>query len=118
MASEVGSIFNMWVDVMKPVYNFHPKYRITMLTKKRGPEDLRLALQLRSSSGLQMGPRHCGNRGRSIWTIFGKRLSISLGKLVTVFRLKYKTSWSMLKKFKCTLDQSNALVFVLIVGRL
>jgi len=40
VASEVGSIFNVWVDVMKPVYNFHPKYRITMLAAEtwiRGP---------------------------------------------------------------------------------
>jgi hypothetical protein len=34
VASEVGPIFIVWVDVMKPVYNFHPKYRITMLTRE------------------------------------------------------------------------------------
>jgi hypothetical protein len=33
VASEVSSIFNVWVDVMKPVYSFHPKYRITTLTR-------------------------------------------------------------------------------------
>jgi len=30
VVSEVGPIFTVLVDVMKPVYNFHPKYRITM----------------------------------------------------------------------------------------
>jgi hypothetical protein len=34
VASEVGLIFIVWVDVMKPVYTFHPKYRITMLTRE------------------------------------------------------------------------------------
>jgi hypothetical protein len=34
VATEVGPIFNMWIDVMKPVYNFEPKYRVTMLTRE------------------------------------------------------------------------------------
>ena len=34
-------VFNMRVDVMKPVFNLEPKYRVTMLTREewtRGPE--------------------------------------------------------------------------------
>jgi hypothetical protein len=27
-------IFNMAVDVMRPAYNFEPKYRVTMLTRE------------------------------------------------------------------------------------
>ena len=33
-------IFNMAVDVMRPVFNYEPKYRVTVLTKEewtRGP---------------------------------------------------------------------------------
>jgi hypothetical protein len=26
-------IFNMWVDVMRPVFNLEPKYRVSMLTR-------------------------------------------------------------------------------------
>ena len=59
-----------------------------------------------------------GSRGRSLWVISGKRLSISLGKYGTVFSPRYTPSWPVLTKFKCKLNQRSTLVFVLIVGQL
>jgi hypothetical protein len=31
---QLDPIFTMGVDVMRPVFNFEPKYRVTMLTKE------------------------------------------------------------------------------------
>jgi hypothetical protein len=50
-------IFNMGVDIMRPAFNFEPKYRVIMLTREDWTKELALLLQSRGSSGLQMGPR-------------------------------------------------------------
>jgi hypothetical protein len=57
-------ILNMRVDVIKPVFNLEPKYRVTMLAREewtRGPG-------LKGSSGLRMGP---GLRRGTGWGCMG-----------------------------------------------
>jgi len=49
-------IFNIGVDVMRPVFNLEPKYRVTVLTREewtRGPGTLP---SVKGLSGLQMDP--------------------------------------------------------------
>jgi hypothetical protein len=49
-------LFSMGVDVMRPAFNLEPKYRVTMLTKADGQQELALLLQSKDSYGLQTGP--------------------------------------------------------------
>jgi hypothetical protein len=63
VASEVGPIFIVWFDVMKPVYNFHPKYRITMLTTETWTTGPETRPAVRGSTGIEMRPRHCSKPG-------------------------------------------------------
>ena len=49
-------IFNTRVGVIKPAFNFEPNRGLLCCLEKSGPEDLGLLLQLKGSSGLQMGP--------------------------------------------------------------
>jgi len=43
---------NIGVHVMRPEFNFEPKYRVTILTREDLPKELTLLLQSRDSSGL------------------------------------------------------------------
>jgi hypothetical protein len=49
-------IFNMGVDVMRPVFNLEHKYGFICYLQRNGPEAMGLPLRLKGSSGLQMGP--------------------------------------------------------------
>jgi len=49
-------IFNIRVRVIKPAFNLEPITGLLCWLEERGPEDLGLLLQLKGSSGLQMGP--------------------------------------------------------------
>jgi len=50
-------IFNIRVEVVRPAFNFEPKYKVTMLTREDWTKELALLLQSRGFFGLQMGPR-------------------------------------------------------------
>jgi hypothetical protein len=41
---------------MRPAFNFELKYRVTMMTRENGQEELGLLMYLKGSSGVQMGP--------------------------------------------------------------
>jgi hypothetical protein len=56
-------IFNMGVNVMRPAYNFKPKYRVKMLTREDWTKGTGCLLQSKGSPGLQMGPRCRGTPG-------------------------------------------------------
>jgi ribonuclease HI len=77
----------MGVDIMKPVFNLEPKYRVTMLTREewtRGPGTPSVVKGLiwyTDGSRTAKGTR-AGVYGQSI----NRRLSISLGKHATVFQ--------------------------------
>jgi hypothetical protein len=79
--------FNMGVNVMKPVFNLEPKYRVTMLTSEewtRGPGTppaVKGLVWFTRGSRIMQGTR-AGVYGQSV----GRRFSISLGKHVTVFQ--------------------------------
>jgi hypothetical protein len=68
------------------------------------------------------GPRTRGGGGAGagvFGNFLGRRLSISVGKYVTVFQAeRYMLSWPVFTKFRLMLDQRNTLVFGLIVKQL
>ena len=79
------TIFNMGVDVMRPAFNFEPKYRVTMLTR----EDWTRGTGTSVVKGLIWftdGSRMEGTRGEVYGQSVGKRLSFSLGRYATVFQ--------------------------------
>jgi hypothetical protein len=55
-------IFNMGVNVMRPVFNLESKYRVTMLTRAEWTKGHGTTLAVKGSSGLQIG--HGLQRGR------------------------------------------------------
>jgi hypothetical protein len=81
------TIFNLGVNVMRPVFNLEPKYRVAMLTRQkwsRGPGTLPAVKGLvwftdRSRTAEGTGAGVCGQS-------VGRKLSISLGKHATVFQ--------------------------------
>ena len=84
---ESDPIFKMGVDVMKPVFNLEPRYRVTMLTREewiRGPGTppaVKGLIWFKDGSRTMEGTR-AGVYGQSA----DRRLSISLGKHTTVFQ--------------------------------
>jgi len=79
----------MGVDVMKPTFNFEPKYRVTMLTRKewtRGtgtPPVVKGLVWFTDGSRMKEGTR-ATVYGQSV----GRRLNISLGRYATVFQVE------------------------------
>jgi hypothetical protein len=83
-------IFSMGNDSMRPAYNFEPKYRVTFLTTEDstngpGPQPVVKGL-IWYTDGSRMQDERTGASvyGQSK----GRRLSMSLGKYVTVFQAK------------------------------
>ena len=72
-------IFNMRVDVMKPVFNLEPKYRVTMLTRvewTRGPGTPPMVKGLVCYTD---GSRTAEGTGSEVYGQFpDRRLSVSL----------------------------------------
>ena len=58
-------IFYLRVDVMKPVFNLEPNYRVTMLAR----EAPGLLLQLKGLSGILMGPGLRRGPGWGLWAV-------------------------------------------------
>jgi hypothetical protein len=79
-------IFNMRVDVMKPVFNLEPKYRVTMLTREewtRGPG----TPVVKGPIWFTDGSRTAEGTGSGVYgQSADTRLSISLGKHATVYQ--------------------------------
>jgi ribonuclease HI len=77
-------------NIMRPAYNFEPKYRVTLLTreewtKRTGPPPVVKGLVwYTDGSRMQDGRTGAGVYGQSE----RRRLSISLGKYVTVFQVE------------------------------
>jgi len=77
----------MGVDIMRPVYNLEPQYRVTMLTtedwtKATGaPPAVKGLVWFTDGSKMREGTR-TGVYGQSV----GQRLSFSLGRYATVFQ--------------------------------
>jgi ribonuclease HI len=75
-------------DIMRPAYNFEPKYRVTLLTREEltkgtgPPPVVKELVWYTDGSRMQDGRTGAGVYGQSE----GRRLSISLEKYVTVFQ--------------------------------
>jgi ribonuclease HI len=77
-------------DIMRPAYNFEPKYRVDMLTREEwtngpGPPPVVKGLVCYTDGSRTQG-RGGGGQGPEYGQPLGRRLSISLGKYVTVFQ--------------------------------
>jgi len=77
----------MGVDVMKPVYNFEPQYRVTMLkredwTKATGAPPAVKGLAWYTDGSKTREGTGAGVFGQSV----GQRLNFFLGKYATVFQ--------------------------------
>jgi len=112
-------IFNMGVDIMKPVFNLEPKYRVTTLTREeltRGPRTplaVKGLVWFTDGSGTVEGTR-AGVYGQSA----NRRLSLSLGKHATVFQAEVYVKLVCVHEIELRTGQRNMLVFVLIIRRL
>jgi hypothetical protein len=77
-------VFNMGVDVMRPTFNCEPKYRVTILTRgkwNRGP----WTPVVKGLILFMDGSRMTGDRGWSLWAIFGKKAQYLCGKVCCSF---------------------------------
>jgi len=85
-------IFNMRVDIKKPVFNLEPKYRVTILTREdwtRGPGTPPMVKGLISFTD---GSRTAKWTGAGVYgQSVNRRLSIPLGKHATVFQAEVYT---------------------------
>jgi len=81
-------ILNMGADVMRPVYNFEPQYKVTMLTR----EDWTKATCTPAVKGLNWytdGSKMREGIGAGVYgQSVGRRLSFSLGRYATVFQVE------------------------------
>jgi hypothetical protein len=78
-------IFNMGVNVIRPEFNFKPKYKVTMLpreelTKGTGTPVVKGFIWFKDGSRMKKGTG-AGLYGQSV----GRRLIISLGRYATLF---------------------------------
>ena len=92
---------------MRPAFNFEPKYRVTMLTREdwtkgTGTPVVKGLVWFTDGSKMKVGTG-AGVYEQSV----GRRLSFSLGRYATVFRLIYVLSWRVFMKFSFTADQRN-----------
>ena len=111
-------IFNMRVDVMKPVFNLEPKCRVTMLTREewtrspRTPPAVQGLVWFTDGSRTAEGTR-AGVYGQSV----SRRLSISLHKHATVFQAEVYAILACVYEIK-TQDRPEKYVFALTVRQL
>jgi hypothetical protein len=79
-------IFNMGVDVMRPAFNFEPKYRVTMLTREDWTKGTGTTPVVKGliwfTDGSKMEGNGAGVYGQSV----GRRLSFSPERYAIVFQ--------------------------------
>jgi hypothetical protein len=77
----------MGVDIMKPVFNLEPKYRVTMLTREEWTRSPRTPPVVKGLAWFTDGSRTAEGTGAGVYgQSVNRRLSISLGKYTTVFQ--------------------------------
>jgi hypothetical protein len=80
-------IFNMRVDVMRPTYNFEPKYRVVALTREDWTSGTGTPPSIKGHIWFTDGSRMRGGTGvRVFGQSEGRRLSFPLGRYATVFQ--------------------------------
>jgi len=106
-------VFNMRVDVMKPVFNLEPKYWVTMLTRGEWTRDSRAPPMVKRLVWYTDGSRIAeGMRVGVYEQSFNRRLSIPLDKHATIFQAEV---FAILACVEETATQRSMLVFALIV---
>jgi ribonuclease HI len=80
-------------DIMRPAYNFEPKYRVTLLTREEWTKGTGPPLVVKGLVWYTDGSRiQDGRTGAGVYGLSeGRRLSMSLGKYVTVFQAEIYT---------------------------
>jgi hypothetical protein len=77
----------MGVDVMRPAYNFEPKYRVTVLTREDWTTGTGTPPMIKGHVWFTDGSWMRGATGAGVYgQSIGRRLSFSLGKYATVFQ--------------------------------
>jgi len=80
-------IFNMRVDIMKPVFNLEPKYRVTVLIREEWPRGPGAPPAIKGLVWFTDGSRTAEGTGAGICgRSTNRRLSVSLEKHATVFQ--------------------------------
>ena len=107
-------IFNVGVDIMKPVFNLEPKYRVTMLTREEWTRGFGTPA-VKGLAWFMDGSRTSEGTGSGAYgQSANRRLSISLGKQPTVFQAEVNAILPLFMKLKLRIGQRNMLVFALI----
>jgi hypothetical protein len=97
----------MGVYVMRPAFNFEHKYRVTVSTREdwtkgTGNPAVKGLIWFTDGSKMREGTG-AGVCGQSV----GRRLSISLGRYVTIFQAKIYAILHVFMKFNFRIDQRN-----------
>jgi ribonuclease HI len=85
-------IFNMRADVMRPEYNFEPKYRVELLSRKDWTIGMGTPPIVKGQVWFTDGSHMEGRTGAGVYgQSNGRRLSLPLGQYATVFQAKVYT---------------------------
>jgi hypothetical protein len=85
----------MGVDVMRPEFNFEPKYRVTMLTREDWTKGTGASPAVRGFVWFTDGSRMREGTGAGVYgQSVGRRLSSSLGRYVAVFQVEIYAIWA------------------------
>jgi len=77
----------MGVDVMRPVYNYEPQYRVTMLTREDWTKATSTPPAVKGLTWYTDGSKMREGTGAGVFgQSVGRRLSFSLGRYATVFQ--------------------------------
>ena len=105
-------IVNMGVNIMKPVFNLEPKYRVTMLTREEWTRSPRTPHVVEGLVLFTDGSRTAEGTGAEVYgQSTDRRLSISLGKHVTVFQAEVHVTLSCVHEIE-TQDQPEKYVSI------
>jgi hypothetical protein len=106
----------MRVDVMKPVFNLEPNYRVTMLAREEWTRGPRTPPVVKGLVWYTDGSRTAEGTGAGVYgQSVNRRLSISLGKHATVFQAEVYAILACVHEIETQrIGQRNMLVFALI----
>jgi hypothetical protein len=98
----------MGVDVIRPAFNFEPKYRVTMLTRKDWTKGTDIPPVIKELNWFTDGSKLKEGTGPQVYgQSVGRRLSFSLGRYVTVFQVEIYAIWRVFLKFNFRVDQRS-----------
>jgi len=111
-------IFNMGADVIRPAFNFEPKYRVTTLTREEWTKGTGIPPAIKGLDWFTDGSKMKDWTGPGVYgQSVGRRFSFSLGRYATVFQVEIYAFWHVFMKFNFRVDQRSMRVSALIVRR-